>query len=94
VICETGVIVSHPDPRFDFAERVARARDLPPRNMADDAVWSALAQRFRGEGSGAGAAIDPSRSERRANSATPNFNASSRAEASAWSGLLRPRHIL
>ena len=34
-----------------------------------------------------------SRSERRANSATPNFNASSRAEASAWSGRVRPRHV-
>jgi hypothetical protein len=58
VVCETGVIVSHPDPQFDFAERVAR--NLPPRNMADDAAWSALAQRFRKEGSGTGAAIDPS----------------------------------
>jgi sigma-B regulation protein RsbU (phosphoserine phosphatase) len=66
IVSDSGVIVSHPDSRFDFAQRVAKS--LSPRNMREyqdvDPAWSALVKRFGEESSGTGMAIAPATGQR------------------------------
>ena len=61
VMGPTGIIISHPDPRYDFARNVS-GRDRPPtidEFAGMDRGLSDLAVRMRTESRGSGAAIDP-----------------------------------
>ncbi len=60
VISQTGLIISHPRPEYDFASLAAA--DRPPRHLADlggGDAFAALARRILAEESGTGTAADP-----------------------------------